>query len=126
MASAPLSSEILAKSGIDPTFGESFTISGFFVTFLTLLITSFALSGSVPKAMPPSLTLGQDIFSSIIGTSVSSRISAPSTYSSTECPPRFAMATVSCSNKYGSSISTKYSMPGFCRPIEFIIPAGVS
>ena len=38
--------------------------TGFFVTAFTAFVTAAALSGLVPKAMPPPWTLGQEMFTS--------------------------------------------------------------
>ena len=59
MPSAPASSHAFAIATMSVTFGLSFTITGFFVTALTALVTSAAASGEVPKLMPPPCTFGQ-------------------------------------------------------------------
>ena len=51
--SAPASSQDFAMLTISVTLGESFMITGFFVTALTALVTSAAARGSVPKLIPP-------------------------------------------------------------------------
>ena len=61
MPSAPASSQALAMAAMSVTLGESFKITGFFVTARTALVTSAAASGQVPKLMPPPWTLGQEI-----------------------------------------------------------------
>ena len=51
--SAPASSQAFAIDTISVTFGESLIITGLVVTFLTAFTTSAALSGFVPKLIPP-------------------------------------------------------------------------
>ena len=63
-AAAPASSTALAITVISVTFGESFAITGSFVECLTSEITLAAALGSVPKTIPPSLTLGQEMLTS--------------------------------------------------------------
>jgi len=60
-ASAPPASTALAMTVISVTLGESLTISGRSVTARTASVTFCAIFGSVPKATPPFLTLGQEI-----------------------------------------------------------------
>ncbi len=88
-ASAPASSTANAISTISVTLGESFTHSGSEVSFLTALTTSKAFSLEVPKAMPPSLTFGQEIFNSKAITPVSFNLWATKAYSSTLRPTIF-------------------------------------
>ena len=64
------------KSG---ALGDSFTIKGFDVTFLTALTQVNAASGFIPQAIPPAFTFGQLMFSSIAGTGVLFKSSAPFT-----------------------------------------------
>ena len=64
MPSAPASSQALAMTVISVTLGESFTMTGFSVHFLTAAVTSAAAAGSVPNVMPPPWTLGQLILTS--------------------------------------------------------------
>ena len=65
-ASAPTSSHAFAISTMSLALGDSFTISGLSVASLTFLTTSFATQVFMPKAMPPLLTFGHEILSSII------------------------------------------------------------
>ena len=111
--SAPPASAAFAISVIEVTFGESFTTSGFFECFLTALVSSFTTLGSVPNAKPPCFTLGQEIFISMIATSVSERISAISQYSSIVLPDIFAITFVSYSASIGIMCFAKCSTPGF-------------
>lgn len=50
--------------------------------FFTCAVTSAAARGSVPKTMPPSLTLGQDILTSKAATPSISNVEANAPYSS--------------------------------------------
>ena len=76
------------------TLGLSFTISGFVVAFRTASVMPAAASQLVPKAAPPCLTLGQEMFSSIMSTAVPSSFSAMTTQSSTVLPATLAMIRV--------------------------------
>ena len=124
--SAPADSTALAISVMLVTLGESFTISGFLVAFRTAAVIISALSQCTPNAAPPFFTLGQEMFNSIICTSVSSSFSAMETHSSMVEPAIFARITVSFVRRFGSSRSRNASIPGFCNPTEFSIPLGVS
>ncbi len=75
-ASAPASSTAFAIMTISVTLGESFKMTGFFVWDLAALTTAVAAAGSVPNTMPPSLTFGQETFSSMAATPSTSSISA--------------------------------------------------
>ena len=55
-ASAPASAQALAMPTMSVTFGESLTISGFFVAARQAATTLAALAGSVPKTMPRRLS----------------------------------------------------------------------
>ena len=83
-ASAPPASAALAISAILVTFGESFMITGCFAYFFISLVIVSTPFGSVPKAIPPSLTLGHEIFISIISIGSSARRFTTSRYSSSE------------------------------------------
>ena len=65
-ASAPSASTDFAISAILVTFGDSLTTRGFLVACLTCLVIPAAPSHVAPKAIPPCLTLGQEILSSIM------------------------------------------------------------
>ena len=65
--SAPSASTALAISTMLVTFGESFTISVLWYFALTAFTTLAAPSQVTPNAIPPSLTLGQEIFNSMAG-----------------------------------------------------------
>ena len=67
--SAPSSSHTLAIPTMSSALGDNFITRGLSTTFLTSLITSLATSFFIPKAIPPALTFGQDIFNSITSTS---------------------------------------------------------
>ena len=113
-ASAPPASTALAISTISVTFGVSLIITGFFDIFFTSSVTRAAMAGSVPKAMPPPLTLGQEILISnmeISGQSLSIRTA--SQYSSILCPAIFVMIFVSNRERNGSSASLYAAAPGF-------------
>jgi len=64
-ASAPAPSTARAISAISVTLGESLTIRVLSYTSRTASVTATADGQLTPKAMPPSFTLGQEIFSSI-------------------------------------------------------------
>ena len=78
-ASAPAFIHAMATPTRSGALGDSLTMRGFFVAFLTALTHSKAQSGSIPQAIPPAFTLGQLMLSSIMGTDVLSRSSAPFT-----------------------------------------------
>src|SRR3990172_10073242 len=61
-ASAPASETAFAIIVMSVTLGDSFTIKGSFVFFLTALTTRKAKSGFVPNSSHPSFLLGHDIF----------------------------------------------------------------
>ena len=84
------------------------------------------MAGWVPKAMPPHLTFGQEMFISIRSTSASEIFSTMPSYSSTVLPDTFAMIAVSYWRRNGICSAMNRSMPGFCRPTQFKMPAGVS
>ena len=48
------------------------------------------------------------------------------TYSSAACPDTFTMVRVSCAASQGRVFSQNASTPGFCKPMEFSMPDGVS
>ena len=94
--SAPDSSTASANSTILVTLGESLTISDLEYTSLTAFVTAIAEGQCVPKIMPPSLTLGQEIFNSIaLIFSNLSTLEATSQYSSIEAPLTFTTISVS-------------------------------
>ena len=65
--SAPSASTARAMSAMLVTLGESFTISVLSYTLRTAFTTLAAPSQVTPKAIPPSFTLGQEMFSSMAG-----------------------------------------------------------
>ena len=77
-ASAPPRCAACALAAMLSTFGESLTINGVRASALfETFVTSSTLSGRMPNAIPPHLTLGQEMLSSIISTSPSSRAQMP-------------------------------------------------
>src|SRR5215213_2770573 len=125
-ASAPPSSAATATAAGSATLGVSFTISGLAVRGRSAS-TRAAVSTGCSPTISPEWTFGQETLSSIPATS--SRSSSPST--SRPKPSRLvAMAeTISgtgSSASLGRSSARKPSSPLFGRPIELIIPAGVS
>ena len=126
MASAPAASTALHISGMLSACGLNLTMSGTVQTLRTALTTSPASAARMPNARPPCLTLGQLMFSSIKSTPAAQSICTPSTFSSIVWPPRFAQTVVPQRRMAGSSWSIKCCTPGFCRPMEFIRPDGVS
>src|SRR5699024_900124 len=77
--------------------------------------------------MPPSFTLGQDMFNSIaaIFADLFSTV-ATFSYSSIVLPATFAIRGTAYCAKNGTSVSTIFSTPGFCNPIAFNMPDAVS
>ena len=86
MASVPASSTALAMETMSVTLGESLVMTIFSELALTCATTSAAASGQVPKTMPPSLTLGQEILISTASTPSTLSFFATSPYSSGEWP----------------------------------------
>ena len=126
-ASAPAASTALAMVVISVTLGDNLTITGFFVLSLTLRVTAAAASGWVPKTMPPSLTLGQEILTSRPATPSTSRSAAICPYSSTLPAETLTMSGVlQAAPTLGRISLLKASTPGFSRPMQLSIPAGVS
>ena len=90
--SAPASSQARATAAMSAAAGESFMMTGFFVTARTARVTSAAISGLAPKAAPPPWTFGQEMFTSSQPTCSSApSFSQASAYSATEKPLTFAM-----------------------------------
>ncbi len=77
--SAPSASTAFAISVISVTFGVSFIMMGFLVAFRTAAVTAAAPSAEIPHEAPPALTLGQEMFTSIISILVASSVSATAT-----------------------------------------------
>ena len=127
MALAPELSAALAVRVISVTLGESLAMTGRVVALRTAPITSLVVAGSIPKAIPPFLTLGQEMLTSIPLTVFSLlNCLASSAYSSTVSPAMLTMAGISSFARKGSAVFKKASNPSFCRPIELIMPEGVS
>ena len=80
----------------------------------------------IPKAIPPFFTFGQDIFNSIKSTlSISFAISEIFIYSSSLSP--FILRIIGALYFiFLIILSLKYSIPGFSKPMQLIIPEGVS
>ncbi len=86
-ASAPASSAARANDATSVTFGVSFGMIGSRVAFRTAVTTPYVPGRLQPNWMPPSLMLGQEMFSSIAATpSASDRMRETSTYSSIVAP----------------------------------------
>ena len=112
--SAPPASAAFAITVISVTFGLSFMMIGCLALALTAFVMASTAFGSCPKAIPPSLTFGQEILISSISTLGSSaRRSTTSRYSSVEWPHTLTMTFVSYFSKNGRSLFEKRSMPGF-------------
>jgi len=125
--SAPAFSTLSAILTISVTFGESFTMRSLFVCFLTSSTTVYATSGSTPKATPPALTFGHEIFTSIPATSfISLILDASKTYSSMVFPYILTITGVLNCFKNGILFSINASIPIFSRPMAFSMPQGVS
>ncbi len=109
------------------TFGESLVMTGRLVAPLTAATTFAASTGSVPKTMPPFLTLGHDILTSMAATpACPSSLLATSAYSSIVSPNMLATTLVSIPSSRGSFSEMNASTPTFCRPMALSIPHGVS
>ena len=65
---APAASTARAISAMSVTFGVSFTMTGRSVSDFTIPVTSAAASGRAPNAIPPFLTFGQEMFTSMAWT----------------------------------------------------------
>ncbi len=89
--SAPASSTAFAMETTSVTFGDSLMMTGRSVLSFTARVTAAAALGSVPKATPPTLTLGQEIFTSRALMPGTERSFAHSAYSSTDFPTMLAM-----------------------------------
>src|SRR3989339_564533 len=126
MASAPPLTTSLAISTISVTLGVSLTITILFVTLHTSFVIAWAIFGSTPNATPPCCKFGQEILISIPAASVLSIAFANVIYSSIENPEIFTNTGLPRLSHLGSSSSTNLSKPTFSKPIELIIPAGVS
>ena len=126
MPSAPAASTALHISGMLSAWGLSLTTSGTVHTLRTAETTSSASFARIPNARPPCLTLGQLMFSSSTSMPAAHSFCTPSTFSSMVWPPRLTQTEVPQVFMAGSSFSIKCCTPGFCRPMEFIRPEGVS
>ena len=74
------------------TLGLSFTNTGLRVTSFTAAVTSAAALALVPKAIPPSWTLGQEMLTSIMSMpSQASALAQQRAYSPTEKPLMLAI-----------------------------------
>ena len=127
-ASAPWASAMRAKTVMSVTFGDSFTMSGFRLAARTSETTRSVCAGSVPKAIPPCFTFGQEILSSTAATSAMpfSR-AASSAYSSAVLPLILIInGMCSCGRISGNTRRTNSSYPTFSKPTQLSIPDGVS
>ena len=110
---------------ISVTLGDSLTISGLLVAARQAAVTAEAAAGSVPKTIPPCLTLGQEIFTSRPATSgTASRRAASSAYSSGVLP-EIGDGRGFHHTQERSFWAMKASIPTFCRPIALSMPPGV-
>ena len=122
----PPASTAFAISTISVTFGESFTITGLSVTLRTALVTSSTTFGSTPKAIPSHSTFGQDTLTSKPAIPSTDKVSAIHANSSMVPADILASNGTSYFFKPGKISVTKYSAPGFSKPIQFKTPDGVS
>ena len=97
-------------------------ITGCFAIFLIWAVSSSTCFASCPKARKPAFTLGQEILISIISMGSSARRSTTARYSSGAWPQTLTMIFVSNCFRNGISRRQKTSIPGFCRPMAFIMP----
>ena len=107
-------------------FGDSLVMIGFDVCARQASTTRADMSGSLPKATPPSFTFGQEMLISIASIGESSKRFVTRSYSSTVEPETFARKRVSLKSSPGRISSTTLSTPGFCRPMALSMPSGVS
>ena len=124
--SPPPASTAFAISTMSVTFGESFTITGLSVTLRTALVTCSTTFGSTPKAIPSHSTFGQDTLTSKPAIPSTDKVSAIHANSSMVPADILASNGTSYFFKSGKICVTKYSAPGFSRPIQFKTPDGVS
>ena len=124
--SPPPASTAFAISTMSVTFGESFTITGLSVTLRTALVTCSTTFGSIPKAIPSHSTFGQDTLTSKPAIPSTDKVSAIHANSSMVPADILASNGTSYFFKSGKISVTKYSAPGFSRPIQFKTPDGVS
>ena len=110
-ASAPASSHTRANTLTSVTLGESLGMTGRRVALRTAETTSWVMRGSPPNAMPPFLTLGQEMLTSRAATPGTSAIRATSAYSSTVSPQTLTMSAVSYRASRGSTSRTKARIP---------------
>ena len=109
------------------TFGESLTSTGRSVSPRQRSTSARVSAASVPIEMHPLSTLGQETFSSIARTLAFAAMRATTTaYSCGDHPPTLTINGTPSSASRGRVWSQNLSTPGFARPIELIIPLGVS
>jgi len=77
--SAPPASAALAISVMSVTLGLNFMITGCFATFFIAFVMCSILAAFCPKAIPPSLTFGQEMLISSISTGSPASLSTTST-----------------------------------------------
>ncbi|GBC80147.1 hypothetical protein HRbin09_01377 [bacterium HR09] len=126
-ASAPADNAASATASGLGALGESLTHRGRWVRGRKPLTSEAKSLGSCPNSMPPLFTLGQETLSSYaaIPSSFSSR-SMTVAYSSSVSPKTFTTTHAPRWRRVGSTSVQKASTPMFCRPMELIMPAGVS
>ena len=125
-ASLPASMQSRAFSRMSVWLGESFVIRGLVVTLRQAATTRADISGWLPNCTPPSLTFGQEMFTSMASIGESSKRRVTSTYSSIVDPLTLAKKRVSLKSRVGRIWPTTWSAPGFCSPMALIMPMGVS
>ena len=122
MASAPPASAALAISAMLVTLGVSFMMTGWAATRRILSVIRKRASGSCPKAMAPSFTLGQETLISSRSTASPASRSTTARYSSSVLPQTLTMTLVSNCFRNSRSRFTKTSTPGFCSPMALSMP----
>ena len=125
-ASAPASSTALAIETISVTLGDSFMMTGKSVFLFTAFVTSAAIWGSEPKAIPPHFTFGQEILTSKASTPSTDNAFAAMPYSSMFLPTILQITGTSYFFNSGRYLFLKTLVPGFSRPMQFSIPDDVS
>ena len=124
---APPAAAASAMAPMSATFGESLTSTGRSVSPRQRSTSARVSAASVPIEMHPLSTFGQETFSSIACTLAFAAMRATATaYSWGDHPPTLTINGTPSSARRGRAWSQNLSTPGFARPIELIIPLGVS
>ena len=127
MPSAPAPATARAIPAMSVTLGVSLAITGRRVFRRTARTTWAEACGSQPKDIPPRSRFGQEMLSSYAAIpSTSSRRTTISPNSSAVSPAMLTTTRVSNWARNGHLSPMNASRPGFCKPIEFSIPAAVS